>query len=761
VLVGGNSSGYISARAGGQLEQNVSDGNPSIVCDRYVPGQESQCAFSLYYDPSGHEVTVRFYLYIELAAATATPTPSPTPDSASEAVCANTEPGIPNFLKNGNFETAFTVDATCNWQIGPDGPDIPALPVPFPQPNRSGRVNASNPAYSGSPYCSDNYARINGLGISQRFYWPGGVMYVQARLRRLAADGGRSYPVLFIENVNTPLSSFYLMDGRDGDFIDRDPGEDFWQVVERAVSVFPGWYDFRIYSVDYDTRVPVIAVGTGTPTATPQPITWEIAYDPSMDYEVDDVTVAKGSYLTMCVGPGGPTITPIPPTATSTRTPGPTATRTPTRTPGASPTPTSAGTALPPANFGNCSFESGSAGWAGSNFSIKLAGGPVGPQYVEVRQYGVIYQPFTWSTNGNAYFTFWIGPNSYGAVELRNTSTGSLTALWTGQNGNTWALRSAVRGDLPAGNYRIEVRPYGASPFTADGVIVARNTYAFCGSVDGAPVTPTPGPTAYVTPTITRTPTPGPSPTIRPPTATRTPGPTRTPFPTWTPGPSATATSSATPTLTPANDATATSQAATATAQASITPLPPTQTPLPIPPQQPEPQPYAECIRPQDPFNLAWWGEYSTCVALTWFVWTPQNTQQVRDIGALFDNREPFGTINEIRGTVELYRNFFSAVNWAVTGQVCTRSASYEWMIAEASGLLNGDFAFDPAPIPDTCPLNEADVIMGTRISSGVCYISNVFCYFGILPVIQLFMDGVLIIGVIGYLIRKWTPLGG
>lgn len=87
ILVGGNSSGYISARSGGQTEVNVSDPTPSAICHQYIPGQDSQCGFDLYYDPAGYQVTVRFYLYLEMAVATPTPTPQPqaTPFPVAQA----------------------------------------------------------------------------------------------------------------------------------------------------------------------------------------------------------------------------------------------------------------------------------------------------------------------------------------------------------------------------------------------------------------------------------------------------------------------------------------------------------------------------------------------------------------------------------------------------------------------------------------------------------------------------------------------------
>jgi len=700
----------------------------------------------------------------EISALTAcfTPTPrlTPTPTSGTpmppDMDCS--EPGIPNYLCNGNFERS--IDGT--WELGPEI-TLDTIP-PTIIANGSRRVSRdNNPDFSGDPYCADHHTLVRGTGLSQRFYWPGGTMYIQYRLRRKVADGGRSYPqvnITYVPGGNVSLK-IPIFEGERGDFIDRDPGESSWQLNNATFGGFgAGYYDISFYNVDYEAMVnpgPGRFVTGTPPTPTPN-IDPDLVYETRADYdfEVDDVFISQGSYYSYCSA-GGSTITPVPSvtaTRTPTRTAGPSPTRTPTRTPGPSPTPTNAGTAVAPPNFGNCNFEQGSAGWSGTNFSIRLSGGPIGPQYAEVRAGGVIYQPFTWSTTANAYFTFWIGPNSYGEVSVRNTSTNSLTQLWVGQNGATWVLRSAVRGNLPSGNYRIEARPYGATPFLIDGVLVARNTYAFCGSSTGNPVTPTSGPTAFITPTITRTPTSGPTLTPRPPTVTPTPGPTRTPIRTWTPGPTPTPSITTVPTNTPGNDA-------TATAQASVSPSPtppPTTTTLPLPPQQPEPQPYAECIRPTDPFNIAWWGEYGTCFVLTWFVWTPDNTRQLLNYQTALSNREPFGTLTEIGDTLTLLRDFSDGINWDNTGLACARQPVVaDWIVADAQGLLNGEFEIEPGPaIASTCPLNGADAIMGTRISSGVCYATNLLCYYGIMQSLQLFVNGGFLLLGLAYIRVAW-----
>jgi hypothetical protein len=179
---------------------------------------------------------------------------------------------------------------------------------------------------------------------------------------------------------------------------------------------------------------------------------------------------------------------------------------------------------------------------------------------------------------------------------------------------------------------------------------------------------------------------------------------------------------------------------------------------MPQPPQQPEPQPYAECIRPDNPFNIAWWGEYGTCYALTWFVWTPENTQQLEDYRTALDDREPFGTIGEVADTLTLLRDFSNGINWDSTGLACARQPVVaDWIVAEASGLLNGEFEIEPGPdIDSTCPLNGADIIMGTNISAGVCYSTNLLCYYGLMQWLQLFVNGGFLLIGLAYIRYAW-----
>jgi|GEM_PF-5418221 len=633
--------------------------------------------------------------------------------------CAGPRPpgNIPNWLANGNFEQSLSG----NWQT-----------VGFSNP--SSRVNQNSPTssgYGGAAYCSNWYTNIVGNGISQRFYWPGGNMRVSFRLRKKEPDLSLdSYPQVELTNVNLALT-LIVVNGKDGENLHRDPGESQWVLYQETLNLSAGYYDLHFYNIDYDPGGTIISGGT----AVSIPATWSIQSDPAQDYNLDDVFVSQNQYYSHCSGPGGATITPFP-TPTSTPTPSKTPTPTKTNTNAPTATPSRTPTANVPPTFGNCNFENGSNGWFG-DLAMQFSGGPIGPQYARVPPGGTMYQPLTWG-GGNIYLTFWVGPGSNGYIRMRNMSTFQATTLWTG-TGSSWSLKSATNS-LPSGSYRLEVVAQAGAPMLVDGVLISSNTYAYCGSNNGGPVTPTTGPTAYVTLTPSKTPTTGA--TFTPlPTLTQTPS--RTPNATLTPKP---ATVTPPPSNTPENFLTATSQA-------QITPTP---TQVPMPPEEPLPAWDAPCDRPDNAYNLAWWGEYGTCYALSWFSWSPGNTLELQEMMHKYDDREPFGSFNEFSGASQVFIDQLNSQDWQDSPQ-------------DYTGIDTGNFT-DPDSIYD----GESELTFGGGVNyadlncnidfpgaggaflKGVCFMFAFLEYWQFLPYFQWYINGAALFLFIAYLVSKW-----
>lgn len=579
--------------------------------------------------------------------------------------------------------------------------------------------------------------------LTQRFYWPGGTGYFQARIMPASLLGASvRVTIVKVENVYGPPFGWTPVNG----YVAQSGNTTTWNTYRVATSLSAGWYDIDFYETSYDDQLVA---------DFPDPES-----DDSAAYFVDDVTLSLDAYSQYCDSQYGPTRTPFP---TGSRTPTPTRTLTPTS--GASPTPSATGTGAP-ATFANCNFEGGSAGWNGSGMSVQLAGGPVGPQYGQTT--GTLYQTFNWSTPGFAFFTYWVGPGSQGSVRVRNIVTQISITLSTHSNPAVWQLRQAA-ASLNPGTYAIEavVSSSGLAPrMKLDGVMVSRNTYSYCGS-GGSAVTPTSGPTSYVTPTAsntlqyTRTPSNTPTSTpSRTPFATGTAQATYTPRPTDTPQP--TNTSQPTNTQEPPEQ-TATAQGTdvpTFTPQPTFTPYP-TYTPYPTatfyspPPEQPEPNFYADCIRPQNADPGAW-TEYSTCYALSWFSWSDINTNEITNYSATAQAKEPFGTISEVGMTLGDFRDLWDSYDWDDTG-LADEEADTSDFSQPASGILLGQLDLNNTSNDYTIVCNlKLDDVLGPNVTIAVCFVWGMLKAVGFLSWIQLLWDVLMVWLLVIYIQKAW-----
>lgn len=155
---------------------------------------------------------------------------------------------------------------------------------------------------------------------------------------------------------------------------------------------------------------------------------------------------------------------------------------------------------------------------------------------------------------------------------------------------------------------------------------------------------------------------------------------------------------------------------------------------------------------------MAHWIDYEVCVVLTWFVWTPANTDEITSWQDAFNEHEPFGTINEIGEGLTYMRDSWQAAGWDDTGAAgaaCTADAAD--LTNDASGILSGDFAFDTevTPYSPTCELSIAS-FLGDALASGMCFGVNVLCQNGMLPWIQLVTNAGLVMLFINYLRSTW-----
>ena len=201
----------------------------------------------------------------------------------------------------------------------------------------------------------------------------------------------------------------------------------------------------------------------------------------------------------------------------------------------------------------------------------------------------------------------------------------------------------------------------------------------------------------------------------------------------------------------------ATAQAA-ATAVTNPTAIPATAIALSMPPSQPLTTWDAECLRPDNPFNVSWWVDYERCMVLSWFAWGPSNTAQLQDLQTMAGGKEPIGTILQIGDAFENLLNSFAIFDWSLTGVTCSTSPPNATIFFEqAQGILNGELDLNAAYSTYSDEGNvPIDVIVGPYIARGIHFFLNILCALGIMQWVQWMADIVFTFLIIFYFKTRW-----
>jgi hypothetical protein len=201
----------------------------------------------------------------------------------------------------------------------------------------------------------------------------------------------------------------------------------------------------------------------------------------------------------------------------------------------------------------------------------------------------------------------------------------------------------------------------------------------------------------------------------------------------------------------------ATAQAA-ATAVTNPTAIPATAVALSLPPAQPVTTWDAECLRPDNPFNVSWWVDYERCMVLSWFAWGPSNTAQLQDLQTMAGGKEPIGTILQIGDAFENLLNSFGIFDWSLTGATCTTSPPNATIFFEqARGILNGELDLNQAYSTYSDEGNvPIDVIVGPYIARGIHFFLNMLCALGIMQWFQWMADIIFTFLIIFYFKTRW-----
>ncbi len=197
---------------------------------------------------------------------------------------------------------------------------------------------------------------------------------------------------------------------------------------------------------------------------------------------------------------------------------------------------------------------------------------------------------------------------------------------------------------------------------------------------------------------------------------------------------------------------------ATVTAQAQLTQV--AQGTQVVEPR-PEPGPYVDCVRPTNPLWLADWVDYEFCRLMTWFVWSPTNSQQVANLQTDLGQYEPLGTIIEISDARNEIQDQLYLYDWARTG---VQTVYTDTVIPDisvffpnhvATGLLAGNIDLTPSPADPlqfltVCSLKVGD-IFGQAVAEGLCASINWMIAIGIMGWVQYLFDLVVWIAFLRY----------
>lgn len=574
----------------------------------------------------------------------------------------------------------------------------------------------------GQAYCGVAFQMIYGeetaiggddpsLGVYQNFEWPGGTFYWRAAVaanRGIWWFLGPSYVDVWVQSSGGG-TRYQLM-------TNRQVASD-WQDLTGNLYLPPG-----IYSLYF---TPGSQAGAND----------KIYLD---DVAVDQITPTSACQVTE------PTPTPM---ATATGTITPQATNTPTRTPTVTP-------GVTPVAF-PCAFEGYDDWILNPETVVQLSGGPVGPQYLDASGgWPGAQRAFSWP-GGVMFYTSFV--REHVLVRVVNVSTNFAYTLHTSDHASWTVVQGFSASNLAAGTYRLELNSFSSSEHGHyDGVTISSNGY-----YTGACIaTPTPGATSFVTPTYTPT---GPTPTQ-----------TNTPlwWPTSTSTPMATSTNTPWPTPTlrfPTNTPTLTPTAS-----------PTGQPTLPViivtlefpdvgtPEYQPPPAWDADCLRPENTWQISGWVEYNRCVALSWFSWGPPHSATVEAFGTVVAAREPVGSILEFQEMSSSLATQWATANWGgLGGQIFTPVPPdlSNFMPGENSPWSGAPIDIGPSGEGDGSPYSDACVSylepdVGEALAQGICWVLEFVNEIGIMPYLQVALDLAAIMLLLLYVVHKLVDAG-
>lgn len=170
---------------------------------------------------------------------------------------------------------------------------------------------------------------------------------------------------------------------------------------------------------------------------------------------------------------------------------------------------------------------------------------------------------------------------------------------------------------------------------------------------------------------------------------------------------------------------------------------------------------------------LAAWVDYSRCLALSWVTWCPQHTDAIAALPTQFANREPFASVEQVQQSIDAISTAANAYNWdntgiSVDGTPIADNDSPNWDTWQVAGNnpynggyidITGQHAGVSGQSSTDCTFSLSPWV-GPMLSEGMCFIFTTLDRLGILGWAQFFVDLMSVVIFVLYIYRRWINAG-
>jgi hypothetical protein len=186
------------------------------------------------------------------------------------------------------------------------------------------------------------------------------------------------------------------------------------------------------------------------------------------------------------------------------------------------------------------------------------------------------------------------------------------------------------------------------------------------------------------------------------------------------------------------------------------------------PPIQPGPGgDAANCLRPDNAINIAWWADYEVCRVLGFVSWNGDNSATVVAVPTMFAAKEPFASIGQVVVGINSASTQIAFYDWSSSGiaginqEVDPNTPLHSLLPASSGGGPQDAWSgvgepFDLNPsisggwngYSRYCSTQLSD-ILSARLSQGLCYALTINRQVGILPWVQFLINMLCIFGIV------------